>query len=623
MVRSINRRDFLNGVPLAVGGAAMSSSMLSWAGPGKSPHLDYPPAMTELRGNAPGSFETAHAVVRGEKFTPVAGGAGEDHDLIVVGAGISGLSAAFLYTQHAGSGARILVIDNNNDFGGHATRNEFTVGNSKLIGYGGSQSIDTPSRYSAVAKQLLVDVGINTKDFYSFYDRTFYPSRGMVEAIYFDQAVYGRKHIAPNAVRLFGPDRGAKDVDHVQGYPLSRESRTALASLLTTPRDYLKGHSKERKLEILRKTGYFDYLRAHAGATPELLALINDTCRGLWGIGWDSLSALEACRFEYLGTEGLALGSLQGGPLWKDEPYIFHFPDGNAGVARALVRKLNPQALPGAGIEDLVTGHVAYDRLDGPSSNTRIRLETTCVDVRHSQDRAFVEVTYVRHGVVARARAKHVILACNNRMIPYLCPDLPVEQRRAIEYAVRVPLVYINVAIRNWQAFAKLGYRTFYIPRRKLIHSFSLDFPVSIGSYKFPKRPTDPTVVHCEYIPTDLGGGLSRKEQHLAGRRLLYAMPFSDFEQDVVSKLDGALSGGGFDVERDVAAITVNRWPHGYAYEYNDYWDDPSYSPERGPHIAGRAKFGRISIANSDSSAYAYVDGAIDAAKRAVQEQLG
>ena len=99
-------------------------------------------------------------------------------------------------------------------------------------------------------------------------------------------------------------------------------------------------------------------------------------------------------------------------------------------------------------------------------------------------------------------------------------------------------------------------------------------------------------------------------------------MSFDNYEDLILEQLEGALSPGGFDAERDIAGITVNRWPHGYAYEYNDLYDPPEYSPDNGPHIQGRAQIGRISIANSDASAYAYVNGAIDAADRAVNEQI-
>jgi spermidine dehydrogenase len=118
------------------------------------------------------------------------------------------------------------------------------------------------------------------------------------------------------------------------------------------------------------------------------------------------------------------------------------------------------------------------------------------------------------------------------------------------------------------------------------------------------------------------GKGLTFRKQNVAGQHLLYQQSFDDYEASMMGQFDAMLGAGGFDAERDIAAITINRWPHGYAYEYSEIGTPDGWGPEEGPHIAGRARIGRISIANSDASAYAYVDGAIDAADRAVNEQI-
>jgi len=147
-----------------------------------------------------------------------------------------------------------------------------------------------------------------------------------------------------------------------------------------------------------------------------------------------------------------------------------------------------------------------------------------------------------------------------------------------------------------------------------------LDFPVSLGRYQYPQRTDQPILVTAWHSPRE--PGLPAKDQYRAGRAKLLQMSFTDFEQDIVAHFDGMLGPHGFDVERDMAGITLNRWPHGYAYEYEGVGIDPSYGRYSGPHIAGRAQIGRISIANSDSEAHAYIDGAIDAADRAVNEQI-
>jgi spermidine dehydrogenase len=341
----------------------------------------------------------------------------------------------------------------------------------------------------------------------------------------------------------------------------------------------------------------------------------------LWGFGFDALSALEGARYYMPGT--WHAWPLVENEVSDDEPYIHHFPDGNASVARALVRRLIPQALPGPDtMEALAVTPVDYTQLDRRTNNTRVRLHSTAVDVRHVDAGKAVDVTYVQGGNAQRVRGKHAVLACYNRTVPHLCRELPDDQVEAIRIAEKVPLAYINIALRNWTAFAELGYHEFHIPQADLMHSFGMDFPVSMGDYHYARSPDDPVVLHGSFAPTVPDQGLTERQQHVAGRARMLEMSFADFETQIVRQLSGALEGGGFDAERDVAAITVNRWPHGYAYEYNELYDPPEWNPKNGPHLVGARQIGRISIANSDASAYAYANGAIDAAVRAVSEQL-
>jgi spermidine dehydrogenase len=617
----ITRRDFLNGIALGtVAGASVSPLDLFAKGIGAD---YYPPLLTGMRGSHPGSFEVAHAVAwTGAKFPTPGTLTDGEYDLVVVGGGISGLAAAYLYRQQAGNGAKILVLDNHDDFGGHAKRNEFVVDGRTLLCYGGSQSIDGPSSYSQAARQLLVDVGIDTERFYDYFDQEYFKKRGLGSGLYFSASKYGHDTTVPG----FGW-RGA-DIDPaiVDRFPLSEPDRAALKRLLATDTDLVPDLSGAEKIEWLRKTSYRDFLLGRAGVPESVYLLFRDNPRGLWGVGWDALSTLEARRFGMPGTSSIAIDlpdDENHDEGHDDEPYIFHFPDGNAGVARALVRQLVPGAVPGRSMEDLVTSRADYVRLDVPESACRIRLNSTAVDVRHAEGGQAVDVTYVREGKPYRVRGRHAILACYNNIIPAICPEVPAEQAAAIAQATKVPLVYISVAVRNWKAFANLGFSNISIPQSVLMHSFGLDFPVSMGDYRYTQGPDEPAVIHGTFVPAVPDQGLKAREQHKLGRRALYEMTWDDFETGIVDQMQGALAPGGFDAGRDIAAITVNRWPHGYAYEYNDYADPADFGPDKGPHIAGRAQLGRISIANSDASAYAYVNGAIDAAHRAVVEQRG
>jgi spermidine dehydrogenase len=270
-------------------------------------------------------------------------------------------------------------------------------------------------------------------------------------------------------------------------------------------------------------------------------------------------------------------------------------------------------------MEDIVTAKLNYATLDDPSSAVRVRLNSTAILARNIGDAGSaeeVEVTYVHDGKPRAVRGSMCILACWNMVIPHMCPELPETQKEALTYGVKVPLVYTNVQISNWQSFKKLGVSGIRCPG-SYFETVTLDFPVSMGSYKFPSNPEEPCLLHLERVPCK--PGQPARDQQRAGRMELYTTPFATFERRIREQLGAMLSPGGFDSARDIQAITVNRWPHGYAYEYNSLYD-PDWPEEQQPCVIGRQPFGRISIANSDAEAFAYTNAAIDQAYRAVQE---
>jgi spermidine dehydrogenase len=306
--------------------------------------------------------------------------------------------------------------------------------------------------------------------------------------------------------------------------------------------------------------------------------------------------------------------------------YYFHFPDGNATVARLLVRRLIPGVFRhperSEGAEAVVTARADYSRLDRPGSDVRLRLRSPVVQVRHdgAPDAATsATVTYATGREVRTVRAGAVVMACWHTSIPYLCPDLPAAQREALAFAVKVPMVYTNVFIRNWRAFQRLGVSRVTAPG--FWHpNLTLDFPVSVGSYTHTRSPDEPVVLHLSKAACK--PGLPVREQHREGRIELLRTPFEAIERDIRDQLTRILGPGGFDAGRDILGITVNRWPHGYAYQYNSLFDDFWFEGRETPCEVARRPFGRIAIANADAGAYSYTDAAIDHAHRAVQELL-
>lgn len=619
MSRKLSRRDFVGGV--ALGAAGLHLSPLEAVAEGLLPRQAlgpdyYPPALTGFRGSNKGSFEVAHAVAReGRSFSIPKQQTEEIYDLVVVGAGISGLSAAKFFRDRHGAGSRILILDNHDDFGGHARRNELDVDGKTLLGYGGSQTIDTPSAYSKVASQLLKDIAIDTNRFSEFYDQTFFSRRGMRAGIYFDKATYGARRLVdhPDQAEELTPEQVVKAVANM---PVPEADQKAYLKLLGDEVDYLEGMDLGKKETLLRNISYLDFLDKHAGVPQSIQGILQDSFLQMVGVGWEAASAWEAKKYQFPGTLHLGFKSDYG----RDDPYIHHFPDGNAGVARSLVRNLIPEAIPGSGMEDIVTARANYAALDSDNSSVRVRLNSTVVDSRHSTDGKSVDVTYVNKGQSYRVRTRHVVMACYNAIIPHICHEMPQAQAQAIRYATKIPFVIGSIAIRNWQAFADAGHYQMYTPGNVMFKQLRLDFPVSMGDYQYAQKPDEPIVISAWYSPTVRG--LDNISQYKAGRAKLMQMAYSDFETDIYSHLDGMLGPHGFDAEREIAAITLNRWPHGYAYEFEGIGVPAEYNRHNGPHITGRAQMGRISIANSDSEAYAYVDGAIDAADRAVNEQL-
>lgn len=624
--RAITRRDFLNGVSIALTGSAMypwfaAASQVAESAREKAPGY-YPPAVTGMRGSHPGSFEVGHALRDGKVWDADAVDLGETYDLVVVGGGISGLAAAYRFRQLAGGDASVLVIDNHDDFGGHAKRNEFAAGGRLLIGYGGTQSIEAPSRYSQDSKQLLKELGIDTEKFYVAFDQKLYGSLGLGPGVFFNREAWGSDRL----VRIGTSADGLEARwwrQFAASAPFTEEARKDFVRLYESNEDYLPNLSADEKRARLRRTSYRDFLRDIVKVHPQVIEYFQQRPHPLYGVGIEAVSStsqIASGGFQGMGlTSARPSGSTGAGRV--SEPYIFHFPDGNASIARLLVRQMIPGVASGSSMEDIVTTRFNYGRLDVPGSRVRIRLNSTAVRVRHLGDPASateVAVTYVRGGKAQRVRAHSCVLACYHSVIPYMAPELPESQRQALLFGVKVPLVYTNVAIRNWDSFKKLGVSNIYGPTT-YFSSVSLDFPVSFGNYRCPRDPRDPIVLHIVRTPCKPGVA-NRREQHRAGGEDLLRTSFETFERNLRDQLGRSLSTGGFDPARDIAAITVNRWPHGYADE-GDALNDPDWTSDaERPWVVARQRFGRIAIANSDAAHRAYTDAAIDQAYRAVRE---
>ena len=348
-----------------------------------------------------------------------------------------------------------------------------------------------------------------------------------------------------------------------------------------------------------------------------------------WCVGIEAVPAIEAFYWGLPGINATSRGDdKERLSRWfgsgSQEPFIYHFPDGNASVARMLVRSMVPDVAPGTTIEDVVLAPFDYSKLDRADSDVRIRLQSTAVHVEHdgtARSSSRVGVTYVRGGQANRVWARNCILACYNEIIPRLCPELPDSQREALKTMVKSPILYSNVALRNWQPWKKLGVGVLLNPGSYHVVAH-LDYPVDFGGHRYPRDPDEPAVVHLVRFPHRSNAGLTPSEQKRAGRHDLYATPYETIERNIRRQLAGSLSEGGFDPARDIEAITVNRWAHAYINRANPLYDEmyEDWDDERYPFVRGRKPFGRIAIANSDAGSTSLINVAIEQAQRAVSE---
>ncbi|MEO0338845.1 MAG: FAD/NAD(P)-binding protein [Bacteroidota bacterium] len=608
MKREITRRDFLNGAPVVIGATLLSPWITSCGV--KDPYAFglegnyYPPSKTGLRGSHDGSWETMHARVLGSKWQTNT--IDDEYDLVIVGGGISGLSSAYFYLKK-NPGAKILILDNHDDFGGHAKRNEFKHGDEVRITYGGTEAIDTPSSYTPEALDLLADIGIDLDKFYDAFQQDLYSSRGMGISIVFDEENFGKtKHVTGYGEKSW--EAFAAEA------PLSDKARADFIRIQTAQVDYMEGTPVEEKFKVLSKTGYSSFLRDYVKVDEQVIKIYQHWGMSFWAVDMEEVPT-TAVQYYDGGIPGvdhtLPLKSGRG-----DDPYIFHFPDGNASIARLLVRKMIPEAMPGTTMEDVVTARADYSKIDRKDQMVNIRLNSTVVQVANTEDGANVDVTYVRDGETHKVRGKKCIMACYNSAIPYLCPEMPEKQKEGLAFNVKAPLVYTKVLIKNWKAFDELKTSFVYFTGG-FYKQAELAYPVSLGEYKRAQTPEEPMVVHMCHVPlfTDIKG----PEQWRAGREQILTTNFEVFEGHVKDQLTQALGSVGFDADRDIEAITVNRWPHGYAYNNDLTWGE-HYAEEDKPWVIGRQPFGNIHIANSDSAVSSSTKAAIKQAYRAVSE---
>lgn len=635
----ITRRDFLNGcaLSLAAGTGLSPLEILAQNSPGTaalSPDY-YPPTLQGLRGSHEGSFEFAHARRDGESWQSIDAGDGH-YDLVVVGGGISGLAAAYFYRKQHGPQSRILILDNHDDFGGHAKRNEFWHEGRMYLVNGGTLNVEAPSQYSTVAAGLLWELGIDrTRYFEKNRDLfSFYREMGLTGSQFFDRESFGTDRLVVGYSDMPIAEAMAQS-------PLSDEARADVIRLYESKENYFPGLSAEETRQRLTHMSHETYLLDVVKVHPDVVKLFQSSFHGSLVVGPDAIPAIYYRDNGYPGFAGLNVEDLPpellinepGGQHGREniqrartsDPDMY-FPDGNATITRLLVRSLIPEAVTGGDdgdMEDIVTAAVDYSQLDRSDKPVRVRLNSTVVNVQH-QGADRVRSQYVHNGQSYLVTSDAVVLACWNTVIPHICPEIPPVQKEALAYGTKSPLVYGGALLRNWQSFVDTGISRVSAPT-SFYSSLGLQGAITMGDYRAQRDPSQPIVMRFAAYFDAPGRGLNRREQHVAGRNEMLATSFDTFENNLRDQMTRVLGPAGFDDERDILGLTVNRWPHGYSYSYNPL-DEPEEwaysSTDARPCVVGRQRHGRISIANADAAASPHTDASINEAYRAVNELL-
>ncbi len=633
----ITRRDFVNGTLVAAGTSLLPLGESGQAALAELEPTYYPPALTGLRGDNPGSYLNAHKRALGNKSNwGSATDLEEAYDLIVVGGGLSGLSAAFFYQQKHGRDKKVLILESHADFGGQCVRNEHTIGDRTRLMFGGSQTIVSPHARSKTTLKLLSDLGIDLDRLKACYDVDFYQRHNLRGVTYFNKRTFGADRVVKHPFGyyqrfvqgLLRPELSFEDA--VKQTPLSEVGKEQLLRVLKGGVHALKV-SREKLEDYISTHSYFDYLKNTLGVDdPMVLEMARNSCIDNLGEGADVTTIADALATGGLGFDPASLKEVMGreeygkyikehGYIMVDEdPYVHHFPDGNASLARLLVRKMIPNVGPGDSAEDIVLSKFDYAELDKSSNAVRIRLNSTVVNVTQGGDSSRssdVTVRYIHGKNAYQVKGKGVVMACYNVMIPHIVPALPEAQAAALRRTMRIPLFYSTVGLRNWRAMKEMEIGVAFSPGN-MHQAVLMDFPVSMGGHRCTQSPDDPCVILMVGCPFGETVGAPPIEQFREARFRMLGLRFGDYEKEIREHLTGMLPKGLFDFYRDVESITVNRWSHGYGYRGSALFD--SDLPDM--VMQGRKPFGRITIANIDSGLSSYVHVAIDQAWRAVQE---
>ena len=597
----ITRRDFLGSTLLASGAVLLQSATPAEILAAKDEFTGYGGVgeYSKANGNTLQVLHAGHSI-RDAAYDPLPKNVidtGEAYDCVIVGGGISGLAAALFFQRQWGPGSKCLVLENHSIFGGEAKQNEFLVDGMRLIAQQGSAIYQLQYPHSFLAR-FYDSIGLKTpKLTYQKWagpqpemplSRTPYESAGLEHGQY--GFWFGAK---------FGQKPGLWMIDplgkNLRGAPISEATRAEWLRYLKG--EPLPGNKFEHpKIEGDASSRYLDSITLEQHYM-ERFGLSRDTVRtflspvegGGSGLGADALSAYSDYAYEMLH------------PLADEKDGTDQmFPGGNTTIARLMVKGLIPAAIAGPDSVEGVTGNnVDMSALDVPGAPARIRLSSTVISVEHDGEPTksnSLTIVYLRDGKLYRVKARSAVMAGGSWTTKHIVKGLPETHRQAYAQFYRSPCMMANVAVRNWRFLYKMGIsgcRWFegtgnYMDVRKLALTSSED--PGIG-------PDSPIVLTLKVLYSYPGH--STEEQGHRGRAEMLGTSFADYERRIREQFTAMFASSGFDAQRDIAGIVLNRWGHAYLNPQPGFFYGANGQPAP-REILRNAPFDRIAFANTD-----------------------
>lgn len=522
---------------------------------------------------------------------------GELYDCVVVGGGISGLSAALFFVRQAGPQARVLVLDNHPIFGGEAKQNDFEVDGQHLTAHQGSAIYFVQYPRSFLA-EFYDSIGLRQP-------RLQYQKwAGEGPAMSIGRTPYDAEGIASGQYGFWfskppGAPRGKWQVDAIRqkfsAAPVSQADRAELLRWYSgdahqhskfIPPQY-EGDDVSRALDAVSLEDH--YMQRFALKREFVRTYLSPDLGGGSGLGADALSAYSEYAADLLH------------PYEKEGEAVQMFPGGNTTIARLLARALVPASIPGElAPEDVTRQNVNFAALDNAESRARVRLNATALSISHQGDpqRAeILQIIYSQDGRLFRVRARSAVMAGGSWTTKHIVRDLSPAHKAAYAQFFRSPCVMANIAVRNWRFLAKLGITgcrwfgggvgSYFEVCRKAIVG---DIPATIS-------PDQPVVLTLKILFSK--PGLPAEEQGHRGRAQLITTSFREYERQIREQFAEMFSAAGFDAKRDIAGIILNRWGHAYLSPQPGFFFGSNEKPAP-REVLRSAPFGRIAFANTD-----------------------